>query len=366
MKGANRMMGIARIAAVIGKDRSAVRNSLAKGEQWPRARYNDHPPVSDSRTIFHVDMDAFFASVEQLDHPSLRGKPVLVGYDGPRGVVAAASYESRVFGCRSAQPMAVAKRLCPHAVVVPVHFTRYREISAKVFRIFESYTPAVEPLSVDEAFLDLSGCERLLGDDFALIARQLKQRIHAELGLTASVGVAPNKFLAKLASDMNKPDGLTIIRAQDVRRLLDPMPVGKLWGIGPKTASRLADIGIKTVADLLRVPLEVLSSRLGADADHYRNLAMGLDDRPVVSDREAKSIGHEQTFGVDLADADAVRDVMLEQCEQVGAAAPPSVSRAVADGENPLRRFSDHHPPLHAPGADRCHPRHLAGRPRAV
>ena len=263
-------------------------------------------------------MDAFFASVEQLDNPSLRGKPVLVGYDGPRGVVAAASYESRVFGCRSAQPMAVARRMCPHAIVVPVHFARYREVSAQVFRIFESYTPAVEPLSIDEAFLDLSGCERLLGD-FESVAREMKQRIRDEVLVTGSIGVAPNKFLAKLASDMHKPDGLTIIRREDVRRLLDPMPVGKLWGIGPKTASRLSDIGIKTVADLLRAPAEVLAERLGSDADHYRNLALGLDDRPVVSDREAKSIGHEQTFGVDVSDPDAVRDVMLEQCEQVAA-----------------------------------------------
>jgi DNA polymerase-4 len=263
-------------------------------------------------------MDAFFASVEQLDNPALRGKPVLVGYDGPRGVVAAASYESRVFGCRSAQAMAIARRMCPHAVVVPVRFARYRELSDQVFGIFESYTPAVEPLSIDEAFLDLSGCERLLGD-FEAVAREIKQRIRDEVFLTGSIGVAPNKFLAKLASDMHKPDGLTIIRREDVRRLLDPMPVGKLWGIGPKTASRLSDIGIKTVADLLRAPLEVLVDRLGTDAEHYRNLALGMDDRPVVSDREAKSIGHEQTFGVDLSDPDSVRDVMLEQSEQVAA-----------------------------------------------
>src|SRR5437588_10102508 len=176
-------------------------------------------------------MDAFFASVEQLDRPELRGKPVLVGHDGPRGVVAAASYESRVFGCRSAQPMSVAKRLCPHAVVVPVRFERYREVSRQVFAIFERYTPAVEPLSIDEAFLDVTGSLRLF-PSAERIARQLKQHVRDETQLTASVGVAANKFLAKLASDLDKPDGLTIIRPEDVDRILPPLPVTRLWGIG--------------------------------------------------------------------------------------------------------------------------------------
>jgi DNA polymerase-4 len=246
--------------------------------------------VPGDRAILHVDMDAFFASVEQLDDPSLRGKPVLVGYDGPRGVVAAASYESRVFGCRSAQPMSVAKRLCPHAIVVPVHFERYRAVSNDVFEIFGSFTSQIEPLSIDEAFLDVTGSQRLLGSAETM-ARSLKQRIRNETGLTASVGVSHNKFLAKIASDLNKPDGLAVIGPADVDRILPPMPVGRIWGIGPKTAARLEGLGIKTIADLRRTPLEVLRLRIGDEADRYHHLALGQDDRPVVPDRDAKRIG---------------------------------------------------------------------------
>lgn len=263
-------------------------------------------------------MDAFFASVEQLDDPALRGKPVLVGHDGPRGVVAAASYEARVYGCHSAQPMAVAKRLCRGAIVVRGHFERYREESHKVFAILESFTPVVEPLSIDEGFLDVTGSQGLFGEPEA-IARRIKERIRAQTRLTGSVGVAPNKFLAKLASDMDKPDGLTVIRPEDVDRVLPPLPIGKIWGIGPKTAERLAGIGVRTIGDLRKLDPDVLACRLGADAEHYRRLAFGLDDREVTPDSEARSIGHEQTFGQDLTDPEAVRRVMLEQSEQVSA-----------------------------------------------
>jgi DNA polymerase-4 len=263
-------------------------------------------------------MDAFFASVEQLDDPSLRGKPVLVGGNGPRGVVAAASYESRVYGCRSAMPMAVAKRLCPQAIIVRGHYDRYREESRKVFAILESYSPLVEPLSIDEAFVDVTNSQKLLGEPETM-ARRIKDRILAETGLTGSVGVAPNKFLAKLASDMDKPDGLTVIRAEDVDRVLPPLSIGKIWGIGPKTAERLAGIGVKTIGDLRKLDPDVLARRLGTDSDHYRRLAFGLDDRAVSSDGDAKSIGHEQTFGQDLTDPEAVRAVMLEQSEHVSA-----------------------------------------------
>ena len=270
------------------------------------------------RAILHVDMDAFFASVEQLDQPALRGRPVLVGYAGPRGVVAAASYEARVFGCRSAQPMSVALRNCPHAVVMPVRMGRYREISDRVFQVLESCTPVVEPLSIDEAFLDVTASQRLLGDP-RHIAQKIKDEIRAVTCLTASVGVSCNKFLAKLASDLQKPDGLTVIRPEEAQSVLAPLPVTRLWGVGPKTATRLAGLAVKTIGDLRKLPTDVLARRVGTDeAEHYRRLAAGIDDRPVVPDRESKSIGHEQTFGSDLADADAVRDVMLDQCEQVG------------------------------------------------
>jgi DNA polymerase-4 len=266
------------------------------------------------RTIFHVDMDAFFASIEQLDDPALRGKPVLVGYDGPRGVVAAASYEARAFDCNSAQPMSQAKRRCPDAVIVPVRFTRYREVSQKMFAIFDEYSPLVEPLSVDEAFLDLTGSDRLLGEPRE-VALRLKQRIKSELGLTASVGVAPNKFLAKLASDLQKPDGLVIVTPEQIDDLLIPLPINKLWGVGPVTADRLRTAGIHQVGELRhRTDLEKI---LGNEADRFMRLAHGIDDRPVVPDREAKSIGHEQTFSTNMAIAD-VRRLLFEQVERVG------------------------------------------------
>jgi len=274
--------------------------------------------VDSARRILHVDMDAFFASVEQLDFPELRGKPVLVGFDGPRGVVAAASYESRKFGCHSAQPMAVAKRMCPHAIIRPVRGERYRELSRRMFGILDRFSPVVEPLSVDEAFLDVTGTERLQGpaED---VAANLKRAIAGELSLTASVGVAPNKFLAKLASDLRKPDGLVVIAAEEAEAVLGPLAVTKLWGIGSATAGRLATMGVRTVSDLRKTPVERLAKYLGSDAERYVNLAFGRDDRPVTPDREAKSISHEHTFGVDLIDPAEVRRVLLDQVEQVGA-----------------------------------------------
>ena len=272
--------------------------------------------MKPGRSIFHVDMDAFFASIEQMDDPRLAGKPVLVGYDGPRGVVAAASYEARKFECHSAQPMSIAKRRCPHAIIVPVRFTRYREISRRMFGIFDEFSPLVEPLSVDEAFLDLTGTEKLLGPADG-VARRLKERIRGDLGLNASIGVAPNKFLAKLASDLNKPDGLAIVRPEDVDPLLIPLPIKRLWGVGPVTAGRLERVGIHRVGDLRKQPLEWLRSLLGSDAERFVRLAHGQDDRPVVSDREAKSIGQEQTFGVDVAAPGDVRRVLFEQVEEV-------------------------------------------------
>ena len=215
------------------------------------------------RSILHVDMDAFFASVEQLDNPQLKGKPVLVGYDGPRGVVAAASYESRVFGCRSAQPIGMARRLCPSAIVVPVRHGRYRDVSRQVFSIFERYTPMIEPLSLDEAFLDVTGSERLHGSG-PEIANRIRSDIAKEVHLTASVGVAPNKFLAKLASDMNKPDGLTIVAPDKIESILESLPVSRMWGVGPKMAQTLAGLMVKTIGDLRRISFDALSRRVEA------------------------------------------------------------------------------------------------------
>ena len=261
-------------------------------------------------------MDAFFAAVEQMDLPELRGKPILVGGDGPRSVVCTASYEARPFGCRSAQPMAVAKRMCPGAIVVPVRFPRYREVSKQVFEVLDGFSPLVEPLSIDEAFLDVTGMERLFGPALELGAA-LKRKIRERTGIIGSVGIAPNKFLAKLASDMYKPDGLKVIEAADAVALLSPMPVTKLWGVGPATAQRLERFGMKTIGDIRSASLADLKLAVGEEAERYLRLSQGLDDRLVVPDRDAKSIGHEQTFEIDVDDAAHVRTVLFEQVEAV-------------------------------------------------
>ncbi len=274
--------------------------------------------MTGTRSILHVDMDAFFASVEQLDDPDLRGRPVLVGGGGKRGVVAAASYEARAFGCRSAQPTAVALRLCPQAVVVKPNGARYRELSARIFAILGSLSPLVQPISVDEAFVDVTGSSALFGDGVA-IARTIRARVRDETGLTASVGVAPNKFLAKLASDLDKPDGLTVIPSDRVQAMLDPLPVSRLWGVGQASERRLARLGLRTIGDIRRMDERTLVANLGETTGrHLARLARGEDDRPVHADREAKSISHERTFGEDLADPGQVRAVLLGQVEDVG------------------------------------------------
>jgi DNA polymerase-4 len=272
--------------------------------------------VTTPRTILHVDMDAFFASVEQRDRPELRGRPVLVGGTGPRGVVAAASYEARAFGCRSAMPSAVARRLCPHAVFVKGSFAQYKEDSARVMAILESYSPLVQPVSIDEAFVDVTGSAALFGGGVA-IAEQIRRRVKTELLLTCSVGVAPNKFLAKLSSDLNKPDGLAVITPETIRSTLDPLPVSRLWGVGPAAEKSLHRLGVRTIRDLHALPLDVLRARFDDFGGHLWNLARGLDDRPVHTDREAKSISHEHTFAQDLEDLDAVRAVLADEAEQV-------------------------------------------------
>lgn len=261
-------------------------------------------------------MDAFFAAIVQLDRPELRGRPLLVGHDGPRGVVTTASYEARPFGCRSAMPMAEARRRCPQAVVVPVPGPRVREMSGRLFDVLATFSPTVEGMSVDEAFVDLTGTERLMGPPVA-VAQRLRAAIRGQLQLTASAGLAPNKFLAKLASDENKPDGLTVV-PDDVEAWLAPKPIARMWGIGRVGEQRMIERGIRTFGDLQRADDRWLSEWFGNEAEHLKRLAHGIDDRPVVPEHQAKSIGHEQTFGEDLADPHHVRTVLLDQAEQVG------------------------------------------------
>ncbi len=266
--------------------------------------------MDPERSILHLDMDAFYASVEVLDDPSLRGRPVIVGGTPEgRGVVAAASYEARRFGVRSAMSAARARRLCPEGVFLRGRMDRYVEVSKQVSALFAEVTPLVEPLSIDEAFLDVTGCRRLFGPAEG-IGRRLKQRIRDEVGLTASVGLAPNKFLAKLASDLEKPDGFVVIPAGREREILAPLPVSRLWGVGRVAEQHLAELGIRTVADLLAHPRQALLARFGDHGRHLLELAVGHDERPVVPVHEARSIGNETTFAEDIADREHLQAVL--------------------------------------------------------
>jgi DNA polymerase-4 len=265
----------------------------------------------DLITIIHIDMDAFYASVEQRDHPELRGKPVIVGGVKGRGVVCAASYEARKFGVHSAMPIATARRLCPRGVFVPVRMHHYGEISRQLRAIFLSFTPLVEPLSLDEAFLDVRGCEGLFGPA-PQIARQIKKRIRAETGLVASVGVAPNKYLAKLASDFGKPDGFVVLPPDKVKGFLSPLPVCRIWGVGAKGEKRLHVMGVYTIGQIAALPEKVLSDRFGEMGRHIWHLANGQDERFVVPDREAKSISTETTFAHDIGDRNILRVWLLD------------------------------------------------------
>jgi len=274
--------------------------------------------MAPPRSILHVDMDAFFASVEVLDNPALRGKPVIVGGTPEgRGVVAAASYEARAFGVHSAMSSVQALRLCPQAVVIHPRIRRYGEISEQIFAIFSEYTPAVEPVSIDEAFLDVTGCAGLFGPP-AQIGAAIKRRIREELGLTASVGVAPNKFLAKLASDLEKPDGFVVIEADRAREILAPLSVGRLWGVGKATQSQLALLGIHKIGDLVGVAPELLEPHVGSFARTLIELAQGIDERPVVAGGDARSIGAETTFARDIADAAQLRAALDGLVQKVG------------------------------------------------
>ncbi|QQR91445.1 MAG: DNA polymerase IV [Myxococcales bacterium] len=267
------------------------------------------------RQILHIDMDAFYASVEQRDRPELQGKPVAVGGDSPRSVVAAASYEARPFGVRSAMPMLHAKRRCPSLVVVPVRMSHYVAVSAQIFEIFRRYSPLVEGLSLDEAFIDVSGSERLFGSAKS-IASRIKEEIYAELGLRASAGVASSKFVAKIASDLEKPDGLTVMPPYPAKEL-QRLPIKRMWGLGPRACERLHKLGFTTFADLQNTTPDVLVRLLGTWGRQVHDLAHGRDDREVKAERIRKSIGAENTFEKDKNHPSELEPQLLQQAERI-------------------------------------------------
>jgi len=273
-------------------------------------------PAYPVRQIIHIDMDAFFASIEQRDAPELRGKPVLVGGGERRGVVAAASYEARPFGVHSAMPMAQAMRRCPQAIVVPPRRRAYEEASGRIFAIFRRYTPLVEGLSVDEAFLDVTGSRALFGDGETIAAR-IRAEIRQETDLTASAGVAPNKFVAKIASDQDKPNGLTVVPPGEVVRFLAPLPIERMWGIGPKASERLRLLGYDTLGDLAAADPDALERHLGSWGREVNRLAQGVDDREVEPDREAKSVGAEETYDQDLTTRAEIEKTLLRHASRV-------------------------------------------------
>lgn len=268
--------------------------------------------------ILHVDMDAFYASVEERDRPELVGKPLIVGGTPQgRGVVAAANYAVRKFGVHSAMPTSRALRLCPHAILLPPRLDCYAQVSEQIREILFRYTPLVEPLSLDEAFLDVTGSEALFGPSIE-IGRRVKREIRERTRLVVSVGVAPNKFLAKIASDLEKPDGFVVVDPAGVQDFLDPLPVGRLWGVGRVTGQAMEQLGVRTIRQVRETPLAVLQQHFGKSGEHLWQLAQGIDARRVVPDREAKSISHETTFAVDLDDRNALRAWLMELTEQVG------------------------------------------------
>ena len=271
-------------------------------------------------SILHVDMDAFYASIEQLDHPDYKGKPVIVGADpkggSGRGVVAACSYEARKFGVRSALPISRAWKLCPEGVYVRPRMKRYVEMSHQIMDVFRRYTDLVEPLSIDEAFLDITGSVALLGKP-ETIARSIKTEIRQETGLTASIGLAPNKFLAKVASDLKKPDAFVIVEETRIEEFLRDLPISRLWGVGPKTELRLNEMGFRTIGQISAAPRDSLIRSLGSLGEHLHQLSHGKDDRPVIPDWEPKSVGTETTFDEDTDDVELLQRTILELSDHV-------------------------------------------------
>ena len=272
------------------------------------------------RSILHVDMDAFYASVEQLDHPEYKSRPVIVGADPKagkgRGVVAACSYEARRFGVRSALPISRAWKLCPDGVYVRPRMKRYVEVSGQVMDVFHRFTDLVEPLSIDEAFLDITGSVALLGPPVQ-IARSIKSDIRQKTGLTASVGLAPNKFLAKIASDIRKPDGFVVVEETEITAFLHDLPISRLWGVGPKTEARLHELGFRTIGDVAAAQRESLVRHLGSLGEHLYQLSHGNDDRPVIPNWEPKSISSETTFEEDTNDRELLLATILELSDHV-------------------------------------------------
>ena len=282
------------------------------GKQDGSARQQSAAGVDDSTaTILHADLDAFFASVELLERPDLRGKPVIVAHDGVRSVVTAATYEARAFGVNSAMPLALAKRRCPQAIVLEPHFERYQYFSRQVFAIFDDLTPRVERLGIDEGFLDVAGAGKLLGSPIA-VATLLRERVRAETGLVCSVGAAHTKFVAKLASGRSKPDGLLVVPRDGTIAFLHPLPISQLWGVGAKTEQSLKSQGLHTIGELAAVPLPQLQRILGAAAAvKLHELSWGRDPRAVQPRAEEKSIGHEETFAIDVSDERVIRRELL-------------------------------------------------------
>lgn len=264
-------------------------------------------------------MDAFYASVEQIDNPALKGKPVIVGgRSDQRGVVSAASYEARKYGVHSAMPLRHAYKLCPQAVFLPVNFGRYEEVSGQIMAILGNYTPSVEPVSLDEAFLDVTGCQKLFGSP-AQIGMEIKKQIKDTLGLTASVGVAPNMFLSKIASDLKKPDGFVAVKLGEERMFLENLPISKMWGVGIVTEKELTSLGIETIGQLATYPMDILKNRLGdRNGEQLYKLARGIDEREVTPESQAKSIGNEITYPDDTGSENQIRKTIFELSEQVG------------------------------------------------
>ena len=268
------------------------------------------------RIILHADMDAFYAAVEQLDRPELRGKALLVGGTGPRGVVSTASYEARPFGVGSAMPMALARRRCPHAIVLAPRFERYRAVSKVVMDTLGTFSPLVEPLSLDEAFIDMTGCETLFGDPRAM-GEAVRRAVFEATRLTVSVGASTTKYVAKVASDRRKPDGLTVVGPNEVHGFLHPLPVERLWGVGARTCSRLRARGLDTIGDVAATPLGDLERWFGSLGTHIHALAHGRDNRAVIPERDAKSIGSENTLDTDIVGAAAIRPWLLRAADTV-------------------------------------------------